>query len=122
MFVLSQKAYDFLKNLVQHVLPGGGTLYFTFAEIWDLPGSEKVIASSAAVATFLGIILKISSTTYDKLGLAFDGEMIVEEGEDGATIRLALNEDSEAIMLKDSVSFRKVVKRDRPLEAAPPQG
>jgi len=122
MFVLSQKAYNFLKNLVQLILPGLGTLYVSLAGIWGIPSAEKVSASLAAVALFLGIVLKISAATFEKLGLAFDGEMIVEEGEDGATIRLALNEDSDALLLKDSVSFRKVVHRDRPLEAAPPQG
>lgn len=117
MFVLSEKAYQFLKNLVQIVLPGLGTLYFSIAEIWGLPAGEKVVATLSAIAVFLGIILKISSSTFEKLGKAFDGDFVVEDGEDGMSFRLALDTGPEELALKDRITFRKVAERDRPLVA-----
>lgn len=118
MFVLSEKAYEFFKNLVQLVLPGVGTLYFTIAEIWDLPASEKVVATLAALATFLGVILKISSTTYEKLENWSDGDMIWTEDEDGASkLSFALDTSPRDLAEKDRVTFKKVVKRERPLVA-----
>lgn len=118
MFVLSSKTYEFFKNLVQLILPGVGTLYFTVAEIWDLPASEKVVATLAAIATFLGVILKISSTTYEKLENWSDGDMVWTEDEDGASkLSFALDTPPNVLAEKDRVTFKKVVRRERPLVA-----
>lgn len=118
MFVLSPKAYEFFKNLVQLILPGLGTLYFSIAKIWELGYGEQVVATLAAIATFLGIVLKISSNTYDKLEMGFDGDMIVTEDEDGGqTMRLDLKTDADVLALKDKISFKKVVQSERPLVA-----
>lgn len=110
MFVLSPKAYEFLKNLVQLILPAAGTLYFSLAGIWGLPAGEKVVGTLAVLATFLGVILKISSRTYDALGKAFDGDMVVDDDGEGPRFRLELETPPEEFAGKDKVSF-KVVRR-----------
>lgn len=60
---MSNKCYDNLR-IVQIVLPALGTLYFTLADIWYLPYGEQVMATVGALATFLGVLLKISSNQY----------------------------------------------------------
>ena len=63
---MSNELYDKLKFVVQIVLPACGTLYFALAGIWGLPYGEQVVGTIAAVATFLGVVLKISTVQYNK--------------------------------------------------------
>lgn len=63
---LSNKTYDFLKWVAQLLLPAVGTLYFALASIWGLPYGEQVVGTITAVDTFLGVILGISTASYNK--------------------------------------------------------
>ncbi|MBQ2396430.1 MAG: phage holin [Bacteroidales bacterium] len=49
-----------------YVLPAIGTLYFALAGIWGFPYGEEVVGTIAAVDTFLGVILGISTAQYNK--------------------------------------------------------
>ena len=57
---MSNKTYDILKWIAMYLLPAAGTLYFALAGIWSLPYGEQ------AVDTFLGVILGISTSQYNK--------------------------------------------------------
>lgn len=63
---LSNKVYDILKWIAMYFLPAAGTLYFALSGIWGLPYGEEVVGTITAVDTFLGVILGISSATYNK--------------------------------------------------------
>jgi imidazoleglycerol phosphate synthase glutamine amidotransferase subunit HisH len=63
---MSNKLYDVLKYIAQIVLPGIGTLYFALAGIWGFPYGEQIVGTITAVDTFLGVILGISSSNYNK--------------------------------------------------------
>ena len=63
---LSNKAYDVLKWIAMYLLPAIGTLYFALSGIWGLPYGEEIVGTITAVDTFLGVILGISSATYNK--------------------------------------------------------
>lgn len=63
---MSNKMYDILKYIAQIVLPAIGTLYFALASIWGFPYAEQIVGTIAAVDTFLGVILKISTDSYNK--------------------------------------------------------
>lgn len=65
---LNSKVYDVLKWIAQILLPAIGTLYFALAGIWGLPYAEQIVGTITAVDTFLGILLGISSYTYNKEG------------------------------------------------------
>lgn len=64
--MMSNKVYDILKYIAQIVLPALGTLYFALAGIWGFPYGEEIVGTIAAVDTFLGALLKISTNIYMK--------------------------------------------------------
>ncbi len=61
---MSNKTYDILKWICQIALPAIGTLYFSLAQIWQLPLDEEIVGTITAIDTFLGILLGISSIKY----------------------------------------------------------
>lgn len=63
---LSNKVYDVLKFITITVLPAIGTLVFAIFEIWhlDMTLAAEICGTIAAVTTFLGVIIGISSATY----------------------------------------------------------
>ena len=63
---MSNKLYDVLKWVAQYLLPAAGALYFALAGVWGLQYGEEVVGTIAAVDTFLGVILGISSAQYNK--------------------------------------------------------
>ena len=63
---LTNKTYDILKWIAQIMLPAIGTLYFALSKIWGFPFATEVVGTIAAVDTFLGAILGISTANYNK--------------------------------------------------------
>ena len=63
---MSNKVYDVLKWIAMYPLPALGTLYFALAGIWGLPYGEQIVGTITAIDTFLGVILGISTTQYNK--------------------------------------------------------
>ena len=63
---LSNKVYDVLKWIAMYLLPAVGTLYFALSGIGAFPYGEQVVGTITAVDTFLGVILGISTATYNR--------------------------------------------------------
>lgn len=63
---ISNKTYDILKWVAQYLLPGVATLWLTLASIWGLPHGEEIGGTIVALDTFLGVLLGISSSQYNK--------------------------------------------------------
>ena len=63
---MNNKVYDVLKWIAMYLLPAVGTLYFALAGIWGLPYGEQIVGTITAIDTFLGVILGISTTKYNK--------------------------------------------------------
>ena len=49
-----------------YFLPALGTLDFALAGIWGLPYGEQLVGTITAIDTFLGVILGISKSKYNK--------------------------------------------------------
>lgn len=75
---MSNKLYDVLKYIAQIVLPAIGTLYFALAGIWGFPYGEQIVGTITALDTFLGVILGISSSNYNKTSSFFNSIKEVE--------------------------------------------
>lgn len=63
---LSNTTYDILKWIATLLLPALGTLYFALASIWGFPYGEQIVGTITAIDTFLGVILGISTSSYNK--------------------------------------------------------
>ena len=63
---MSNKVYDALKYVAQIILPALATLYFALAQIWGLPYAAEVVGTISAVDVFLGSLLQISTSQYNK--------------------------------------------------------
>lgn len=63
---MNNKVYDVLKWVALVGLPALTALWLTLANIWGFPYAEAIGATMAAVTTFLGAILGISSLSYQK--------------------------------------------------------
>lgn len=66
---ISNETYDILKWIAMYLLPAIGTLYFALAGIWGIPYGEQVVGTITAIDTFLGVLLGISSASYNKTSL-----------------------------------------------------
>ena len=88
---MSNKTYDKLKFIAAVVLPALATLILTIFTIWGIPYGEAIAGTITAIDTFLGAVLKISSTSYNKV------EKIKEQYEkENEALRKILNgEDSK---------------------------
>ena len=64
--IMSNKIYDILKWIAQYFLPAMGALYLALSKIWGFPNGEEIMGTIAAVDTFLGVVLGISSANYYK--------------------------------------------------------
>ena len=64
--MMSNRTYDILKWIAQIVLPAVGALYFALAKIWGFPYATEVVGTISAVDAFLGALLGISSSQYNK--------------------------------------------------------
>ena len=63
---MSNKVYDVLKWIAMYFLPAIGTLFFALSGIWNLPYGELVVGTITAVDTFLGVLLGICTSQYNK--------------------------------------------------------
>lgn len=61
---LPDHIYDILKWLCIIAMPAASTLYWTLSSIWGWPYAEQVTGTIAAVTTFIGVIIGISTKTY----------------------------------------------------------
>ena len=61
---LHNKSYDILKWVALVALPATSALYVTLAALWHLPAPTEVAGTIAAVDTFLGVLLGVSSNKY----------------------------------------------------------
>lgn len=64
--MMSNRTYDILKWIAQIVLPAVGALYFALAKIWGFPYATEIVGTISAVDAFLGALLGISSSQYNK--------------------------------------------------------
>ena len=104
--LLSNRAYDVLKQVVQIVLPAVGTLYFALSQIWGLPHGEQVVGTVAALSVFLGAVLGLSSLQYNASEDKYDGSLEIKKGNDDRRFRLNLRDDPDRLEEKNEVLFK----------------
>lgn len=63
---LPDNVYNWLKWITMILLPALATLYFALSGIWGFPYAEQIVGTIAAIETFLGALLGISTIQYNK--------------------------------------------------------
>lgn len=105
--ILNKKVYDFLKWIAQIGLPASGALYFGLAQIWGLPEAEKVVGTITVVDAFLGVLLGLSTASYNRSDDKYGGIIEVEEQPSGKKVfTLVVDGEPEDIAQMDEVTFR----------------
>ena len=111
---LSDNTYANAKFFVQIVLPALGVLYATLSQFWGFPKVQEVVGSANALALFLGVILRISSSNYYKASSKSTavGSFVIDEAvdEDGnktgkKTVTLDLEQDPADFIDGKSITF-----------------
>ncbi|WMI34405.1 holin [Streptomyces phage SheRa] len=104
--LLGDSAYMKLKHSTTVVLPALSALYFALAQIWHLPKAEEVVGSLAALNTFLGVVLGISTRSYNRSDVKYAGIIEVEETPDAKQLNFILNEAARPLEKQPEVTFR----------------
>lgn len=97
--ITNSKVYDVLKSIAMVWLPALATLYYAVASLWGIPDATNVIGTMAAVDTFLGAIIGISSLNYKP---PIDG--ILMPGPNEMKLHLPLTQEEAAS--KDTVTLK----------------
>lgn len=106
MITLNDKLYLTTKWTVQIVLPAAATLYATLGDLWGWPHLMEVPVTLTAIATFLGIILGVSTYGYYNSEDRFDGTMRVNKSDKGQIYDLELNGDPLELATKSEINFK----------------
>lgn len=105
--IFSNNAYNLIKTIVQLLLPAASSLYLVVAGLWGLPYAQQIVGTLSAFAAFLGVLLRISTKSYDNSDAKYDGSLVVEQTEDGNHLfSLELNKDPMDLIGKKNVSFK----------------
>lgn len=62
--ILSQSAYNLIKDIDLIVIPAIGTAYVSLSGVWGLPFVPQVLGTAAVVVFLIGILLKISNVQF----------------------------------------------------------
>lgn len=106
---MSKELYDGTKFAAQVVIPALGTLYFALASIWGLQDTAQVVGTLTALDTFLGILLGISTSGFNKTAAASlgDGNLVVDTTDPSKdTYSLELTTPLEELAGKDSITLK----------------
>lgn len=106
---ISDATYDRLRRSTEILLPALGALYFALSQVWGLHYGEQVVGTTAAVNTFIGLLVVTLRKRYNDSDAKYDGEMVVSETDETKTFGLVLNGPPEDLEGKKTITF-KVVK------------
>lgn len=109
--LLNDSGYKVVKHSAALILPAVGALYFALAQIWHLPNAEEVLGTVAAVNAFFGVVLEVSTKSYNNSDAKYAGDIAFEPVDgDVTTKRMVanLNTIPEVISSKDEALFRVV--------------
>lgn len=104
---LNNAWYNRVKWLAQIFLPAFGALYFGLADLWSLPKAYEVVGTITVVDTFLGVLLGLSASSYNKSDDKFAGSLVVNDEDDPeARTRMVFSKDLNELVGKDEITFK----------------
>lgn len=104
---MQNKTYDRLKFVALILLPASATFYFAIAQIWHLPYATEVVGTIAAVDTFMGALLGISTKKYHNSDASYDGRVVIDStNPDKDVFSLELNGDPMDLANQNNIKLR----------------
>lgn len=104
--LLSDKVYNWLKHTAAIVLPAITTLYVALAQVWHFPKMDEVVTSLAALNTFIGALVGVSTKSYNKSESKYAGEIQVHDDGDKKVASLVVNGEPEDILKLPEATFK----------------
>ena len=80
-FALPTNTYDVLKDIALLYLPALAVLYAALAAVWGWGYTVEVAGTILAIDTFLGVVLKISTVSYNNSAKSTDGVLVVDQSD-----------------------------------------
>lgn len=71
---LPDKVYNILKYVCLIALPACAWLYSQLSTVWNLPYGQQVSQTISMIATFLGVLIGVSTYQYNKIKDSFTHE------------------------------------------------
>ena len=96
---LTKEAYEGLRTLIYVIFPGLSVTLFFGSYIFDLTNTKLILGMVAVVSLAIGLVLNNQDRTHD-------GKIVLTDTEDKMVFTLQLEGDPEALVHKDSVSFK----------------
>jgi hypothetical protein len=112
-YMFGNKVYDFLKFVVMIGIPCAAMLYFLLSVLWDFPHPLGTLGVFATINAVLGILVSISSVSYNTSEGKYDGDLNVTNIGSRKAFTVELNEVPEVLAQKSEVIF-KVTSRPLP--------
>lgn len=104
---LDNKVYDTLKWITMILLPALSAAYFALSDLLGLPYADKVTGVIVILITFLGAVLKVSTSSYNNSEQKFDGVMHVDTSDPEKDLfTFELYESPEGFPEKDQLTFK----------------
>jgi hypothetical protein len=104
---LSDAVYNLFKRILTIVFPAFSALYLGLDALWDLPAEDQVVGTCALLATFLGVVLTVSSNRYTS---TTDGDMVITQDPETGKLLHAMEFDGDPSTIKDMDMVRFKVK------------
>lgn len=104
--LLSDAMYNWLKHTAAIVLPAISTLYVALAQFWHFPKVEEVAGSLAALNTFIGALVGISTKSYNQSDARYAGEIQVVDDGKKKVASLVVNGEPEDILKLPEATFK----------------
>lgn len=102
--LLQGKVYDWLKYLSLVFLPALATFVFGMSSI--IPHAGAIVGIITSTATFLGALLVVSSSQYNKSDARFDGTLTAIPNEETNSTTLRFGMDPNDLVGKSSVTLK----------------
>ena len=107
---MNNKLYNVLKWIALILLPALSTLVMALGDIWGLPHKEQIALTIAAVDTFIGVLIGISTASYKG-----EGKLAVDPETEQCVV--VFNDDKA--MAKASKSGEKILLTVETVDTAP---
>lgn len=108
-FTLPPKLYDFLKWIALTVLPAAAALVITVGTLLHWDGAVLTAGILTAIDTFLGVLVKKSSSNFQQAEPEVFGNLVFGVDEDGAYAKsVQVTKDKPIFPVGSKVSFNVV--------------